>query len=69
MKLIDLPKELIRIPAQNLPEGNLNDFLKYSDEKTVAKVLELNSNRQVTKKKERKKRRLSLFCFRLIQGF
>jgi len=69
LKLIDLPKELIRIPAQNLPEGNLNDFLKYSDEKTVAKVLELNSNRQVTKKKERKKRRLSLFCFRLIQGF
>ncbi|CAF3972100.1 unnamed protein product, partial [Rotaria magnacalcarata] len=45
LKLIDLPKELRRIPAQNLAETNLNNLLSYSDEDTVSKVLELNSNR------------------------
>jgi len=69
LKLIDLPKELIRIPAQNLPEGNLNDFLKYSDEKTVAKVLELNSNRQVTKKKKERKDVCHCFVFVLFKDF
>ncbi|CAF0812715.1 unnamed protein product [Rotaria sordida] len=46
LKLIDLPKELLRIPAQNLPDTNLNNLLSYSDENTVSQVLEFNSNRQ-----------------------
>ncbi|CAM4889254.1 unnamed protein product [Rotaria socialis] len=46
LKLIDLPQELRRIPAQNLAETNLNNLLSYSDEDTVSNVLELNSNRQ-----------------------
>jgi len=44
-----LPKELVRIPAQNLAETNLNNLLSYSDDETVSKVLEYNSNRQVKK--------------------
>ena len=47
MKLIDLPQELLRIPAQNLAEAHLNKLLATSDEDTVSKVLEINSNRQV----------------------
>ncbi|CAF3878324.1 unnamed protein product, partial [Adineta steineri] len=46
LKLIDLPRELLQIPAQNLADANLNNLLSYSDDDTVSKVLEYNSNRQ-----------------------
>ncbi|CAF4341608.1 unnamed protein product, partial [Adineta steineri] len=46
LKLIDLPRELLQIPAQNLADTNLNNLLSYSDDDTVSKVLEYNSNRQ-----------------------
>ena len=47
LKLIDLPRELLRIPAQNLADTNLNNLLSYSDDETVSKILEINSNRPV----------------------
>ncbi|CAF1022731.1 unnamed protein product [Rotaria sp. Silwood1] len=45
LKLIDLSQELRLVPAQNLADANLNNLLSYSDEETVSKVLDVNSNR------------------------
>ncbi|CAF2351851.1 unnamed protein product [Rotaria sp. Silwood2] len=46
LKLIDLSQELFRVPARNLADANLNNLLLYSDEETVSKVLDVNSNRR-----------------------
>ncbi|UJR27835.1 hypothetical protein I4U23_009101 [Adineta vaga] len=37
LKLIDLPRQLLQIPARNLADTHLNNLLSYSDDETVSK--------------------------------